>query len=68
MNVMYKHEMYGGYKLSIRGVVIIELKRKKEYWVTVKETVKHQWYKQFKRMNKRFTTGRRCRGDVGVIV
>ncbi|MCY9708493.1 hypothetical protein M5X05_30485 [Paenibacillus alvei] len=62
------YESYTKDKLTICGVVFVELEKKKVYWVTVKETVKHQWYKQFKRMNKRYTTGRRCRGDVGVIV
>lgn len=52
--------------VSLLGVPLAELVSRTEYPVKVNDSVTDQWRNTTVRMDKLLTTGRRCRGDVGV--
>lgn len=52
--------------VSLLGVPLTALVSCAVYFVQAKDSVADQWHKVTTRMDKLLTTGRRCRGDVGV--
>jgi len=52
--------------VSLLGVPVVTLVSSSEYLVNLKDSAQDQWRKVSVRMDKLLTTGRRCRGDVGV--